>query len=339
MTNPERKRRAACLTQPLPVPSRVPDPNTLALPDFFTHLAADGHIRRLLELARAEDLGPPPPAGLGDITSLVTVQDRRETAAHLVAREAGCISGLRLIPMLLDVFAPAGHIAADIRAADGDRVAAGTTLAILRGRERDLLTLERTLLNIIGRLSGIATRTAAFVKLVEGTRARILDTRKTTPGLRALEKYAARCGGGHSHRLGLYDAVLIKDNHLAHVPLDQVAEVVTTAVKRAQAIAIERGLELSFIECEVDRLDQFDAILRAGGCDLDIVLLDNMSLDDMRTAVRMRNDLVDGLLLEASGGVNERTVRNIAETGIDRISIGGLTHHAVNLDVALDIQQ
>jgi nicotinate-nucleotide pyrophosphorylase (carboxylating) len=318
----------------------VADPNTLTLDALFDTLARDGHIRRLLELARDEDLGRTGPgsSSLGDITSRVTIEERTLGEARLVARQAGVVSGLRLIPMVADVFAATSHWAADLHAADGRRVEAGTTVAILRGRVRDLLAIERTLLNLVGRMSGIATRTADFVHLVHGTRARVLDTRKTTPGLRALEKYAVRCGGGLSHRMGLYDAVLIKDNHLAHVTPDKLAAAVSDASARARAVAIERGVDLSFIECEVDRLEQLQAILEAGGCGVDIVLLDNMSTDQMRTAVRMRDDSGVDIQFEASGGVNEHTIRNIAQTGVERISIGGLTHHAVSLDLALDMK-
>lgn len=314
------------------------DPNTLTLESFYHHLAADGHIRRLLELARDEDLGPPPPAGLGDITSRTTLDGSASGEAALMARQGGVIAGIRLVPQLLEVFGMHASIDVAVVATDGCSVGPGTTIATLRGRVRDLLALERTLLNLVGRLSGVATRTAAFVHLVRGTRARILDTRKTTPGLRALEKYAVRCGGGYSHRLGLYDAVLIKDNHLAGVPLERVAALVTESAARARAIAAQQQAELTFIECEVDNLEQLRVILAAGGCGVDIVLLDNMSTDQLREAVRMRNTARSRLLLEASGGVNEHTVRPIAETGIDRISIGGLTHQAVSLDVALDMQ-
>lgn len=318
------------------------DPTPPTLDAVYEHLSAGGHVRRLLELARDEDLGPSAHsaaagAGAGDITSLATIEGSASGNASLVARQGGVIAGLRFIPDLLDAFGVRGAVEATIIAADGCSVGPGTAVAALRGRLRDLLAIERTLLNLVGRLSGVATRTAAFVHLTRGTRARILDTRKTTPGLRAFEKYAVRCGGGHSHRLGLYDAVLIKDNHLAGVPIDRVAGVVSAGAERARAIARERGVELSFIECEVDRLDQLRAVLDSGGCGVDIVLLDNMPVDSLREAVRLRDSKFPRILLEASGGVSEHTVRAIAETGIDRISIGGLTHQAVSLDVAFDM--
>lgn len=317
---------------------RVTDPALLTLPEFFAHLTADGRVRRLLELARDEDLGPAAPTGVGDVTSRATVGEHEQVTASLVARSGGAMAGLTCVPMLIDVFGATGRVRWNSSCNDADVLAAVTTAGQLVGPARDVLAIERTLLNLVGRLSGIATRTAKFVNLVRGTRARVLDTRKTTPGLRALEKYAVRCGGGHSHRLGLYDAMLIKDNHLAHVPLGEVAQVVTKAAARGRELAAEHGQILAFVECEVDRLDQLGAILSAGGCGVDIVLLDNMPPAQMREAVAMRDRAGLRLELEASGGVNEQTIRGIAETGVDRISVGGLTHQAVSLDVALDVQ-
>ncbi len=315
----------------------MPAPEALTLDAFYERITADGHVRRLLELARDEDLGPPPPGGVGDVTSRTIIDEKATGSASLVARQGGVIAGLRFIPELLDVFGTGQLIETNIIAADGCSVEPGTVVATLHGRVRALLAVERTLLNLVGRLSGVATRTAAFVHLTRGTRARTLDTRKTTPGLRAFEKYAVRCGGGHAHRLGLYDAVLIKDNHLAGVTIGRVAHVVAAAADKARAIAAEHRADLSFIECEVDRLDQLKAILDAGGCGVDIVLLDNMTVDDLREAVRLRDTAGLPILLEASGGVNEITVRAIAQTGVDLISIGGLTHQAVSLDMGLDM--
>lgn len=315
----------------------MPDPEALTLDAFYERITAEGHVRRLLELARDEDLGPPPPVGIGDVTSRTIIDASATGHASLVARQGGVVAGLRFIPELLDVFGIRHSVEASAAAADGCSIAPGAVVATLRGNVRGLLAVERTLLNLVGRLSGVATRTAALVRLVRGTPARIVDTRKTTPGLRVLEKYAVRCGGGHSHRLGLYDAVLIKDNHLAGVPVDRVAETVAAAAAKARAIASEHHAELSFVECEVDHLDQLDAILGAGGCGVDIVLLDNMPVESLRGAVRLRDAARSPILLEASGGVNEHTVRSIAETGIERISIGGLTHQAVSLDMGLDM--
>jgi nicotinate-nucleotide pyrophosphorylase (carboxylating) len=191
------------------------------------------------------------------------------------------------------------------------------------------LTAERTALNFLQRLSGVATRTRLFVAAVAGTRAQILDTRKTTPGWRLLEKYAVRCGGGHNHRLGLYDGVLIKDNHLAC--LGNRPGAITEAVAAARA-----GLGTTVpLELEVDGLHQLDEAL---ACRPDIVLLDNMPPEDLRAAVRRRDRDAPGVLLEASGGVTLETVAAIAATGVDRVSVGSLTHSAVALDIALDYE-
>lgn len=303
---------------------------------MFAGLCAGGGVRRLLELARDEDVGPA--SGVGDVTSLATVDAAAKVSAAVVARSGGVLSGLCCVPMIIEVFGADRRVSWVAERDDGDHVDKGAIAGVLTGFARDVLVIERTLLNLVGRLSGIATRTARFVKLVEGTRARVLDTRKTTPGLRALEKYAVRCGGGHSHRMGLYDAMLIKDNHLAHVPLGEVAGVVTAAARKGRELAALRRMPLSFVECEVDRLEQLAAIIAAGGCGVDIVLLDNMPTSQIREAVEMRDRAGIRLELEASGGVNEQTIRGIAETGVDRISVGGLTHQAVSLDVALDVR-
>jgi nicotinate-nucleotide pyrophosphorylase (carboxylating) len=205
-------------------------------------------------------------------------------------------------------------------ASDGDQVEAGAQLATVEGNARALLSAERTGLNLLGRLSGVATLTRAYVDAVSGTRARIADTRKTTPGLRALEKYAVRCGGGLNHRFGLDDAILIKDNHVA------ACGSVGEAVRRAKAYAGH----LMKVEVEIDRLDQLDEALEHGP---DVVMLDNFSLDDLRQAVRRASGRA---VLEASGGVNLQTVRAIAETGVDVISVGALTHSVSVLDIGLD---
>jgi nicotinate-nucleotide pyrophosphorylase (carboxylating) len=207
----------------------------------------------------------------------------------------------------------------------------GWTIAIVEGPMRALLAMERTALNFLQRLSGIATLTAQFVAEVEGTKAVILDTRKTTPGWRALEKYAVRCGGGTNHRIGLYDAVLIKDNHLAW--LADGGDPIGRAVEAARAGA-PKGTK--FIEVEVDTLEQLDRALEVKP---DIILVDNLGPEKLAEAVRRRNERAPGILLEASGGVNLSTVRALAETGVDRISVGALTHSAPALDIGLDFDR
>jgi nicotinate-nucleotide pyrophosphorylase (carboxylating) len=318
----------------------VKDLNALALDALYAELTRDRGPERLVDLAYEEDLGP---GGVpGDVTSAVCIDARAAGRALVVARGAGVLAGVRCLPTVLSRFAP--DVALRATASDGQRVARGDRVAELSGPMRQILAAERTLLNLLGRLSGVATRTAAFVAKVQGTGAQLLDTRKTTPGLRNLEKYAVRCGGGYCHRVGLYDAVLIKDNHLAGVGTPDLARVVAQAAARARELAAAAGPGggLRFVELEVDSLEQFDAVLRAGLCGpgkgVDVVLLDNMPPERLREAVVMRTNYRSSVLLEASGGVTMETVRAIAETGVDRISVGGLTHHAVSLDVALDVE-
>jgi nicotinate-nucleotide pyrophosphorylase (carboxylating) len=220
---------------------------------------------------------------------------------------------------------------------DGATVVAGTTLGEVEGPARDLLTAERTILNIMGRLSGIATLTRKYVDAVAGTNARICDTRKTTPAWRRLEKFAVSCGGGLNHRLGLYDAILIKDNHLAFCGEPSRASTPADAVRTARAFVgnCDAIVDKSnfIVEIEVDSIDQLVNVLSA---DPDMVLLDNMSVDQLSRAVRLRNEIAPRVILEASGGVSLQTVSDIAKTGVERISVGALTHSAPTLDIGLD---
>ena len=263
--------------------------------------------------ALAEDLGR-----AGDITSQACIPPGARLAAAFTVRQAGVVAGLDCARLALAAMDPAA--AFEILRFDGDAVAAGETLARVNGDAQAILAAERTGLNLLGRLCGVATLTAAYVKAVEGTGARIADTRKTTPGLRALEKYAVRCGGGLNHRYGLDDAILIKDNHVA------ACGGVGPALARAKASAGH----LVMIEVEVDSLAQLDEALPF---DPDVIMLDNFSLADLSEAVRRTAGKVR---LEASGGVSLQTVRAIAETGVDVISVGALTHSAPALDVGLD---
>jgi nicotinate-nucleotide pyrophosphorylase (carboxylating) len=254
-----------------------------------------------------------------DITTAATVVSDRRARCRLVARQTGVISGLALSREAFGQLDKAVTIRTDHE--DGARVKPQTSVMFFSGHARGLLSAERVALNFVQRLSGIATLTARFVEAIAGTGAHILDTRKTTPGWRRLEKYAVRCGGGLNHRMYLSSGVLIKDNHLATVDGD-----IALAVKRARAVAPE-GIK---VEVECDRLDQVRAAIDAGA---DIIMLDNMGLADLRQAVQ----LVDGrAVTEASGGVNLDTVRPIAETGVNWISVGALTHSAPALDLALD---
>lgn len=303
----------------------------LGLPELYAALSGDGTPRRLFELARDEDLGPD---GL-DVTSEITLDAESSCEAALRAREGGVVCGLACLDELADVFASGSGVASfETRLADGDPVLPGQTLALLRGPTRAVVRLERTMLNLLSRLSGVATRTAAFAsRIPAGSPARLYDTRKTTPGWRALEKYAVRCGGGCSHRLGLYDAVLLKDNHLASLPVSELRERLEEGARRARA-----ARELRFFEVEVDTLAQLDAALGVSPGLIDVVMLDNFTLDDLSRGVAMRDERAPSVALEASGGVTLETIGEIAMTGVDRISVGSLTHHAVSLDLGLDIE-
>jgi nicotinate-nucleotide pyrophosphorylase (carboxylating) len=254
-----------------------------------------------------------------DVSTIATVVSTRHVRSAIVARRDGVMAG---IPLAIEAFRqldPSVTIRVD--AEDGMRVAAGDTVLALTGHARGMLSAERTALNYLQHLSGIATLTARFVDAIAGTRARILDTRKTTPGWRTLEKYAVRAGGGTNHRLDLRSGVLIKDNHLAAIGGD-----IAMAVARARALAIPG----TPVQVECDTLDQVEAALAAGA---DWVLLDNMAPDVLRDAVTRCHGRVT---TEASGGVTLETVRQIAETGVDRISIGAITHSAPALDLGLD---
>lgn len=282
------------MTQPLPPPD----------------LEVDALLRRAL----TEDLGR-----AGDVTSNSIIPAGHRSVGHVVARAPGRIAGLRQGARAFTLFDP--EVEVRLLVSDGDEVVGGERLAEITGPTRSLLAAERTCLNLVGHLSGIATATADMMRRIDGTRARIVDTRKTLPGLRALEKYAVRCGGGANHRFGLDDAVLIKDNHVAAVGS------VAGAIKAARA-AVGHMVK---VECEVDSLAQLDEALAAG---VDAVLLDNMTPDELRAAV----DRVAGrCVTEASGGVTAETVRAIAESGVDLISMGWLTHSAPQLDIAFDL--
>ncbi len=276
----------------------------------------------LIDLALAEDLGQS-----GDLTATVTIPSQAGGVARFVTRTEGVVAGLPVVAILAGRF-ELGDFWQPL-VGDGDRVPPGTVIARVAGSIRSLLALERTALNFLQRLGGIATLTARFVAQVAGTRAVILDTRKTTPGWRALEKYAVRRGGGRNHRIGLYDAILIKDNHLAW--LAEGGDPIGSALAAARAHAPPGVI----VEVEVDSLEQLD---RALECGPDIILVDNLGPEALAEAVRRRDRLAPGVLLEASGGVTLATVAALAKTGVDRISVGALTHSAPALDIGLDIE-
>lgn len=268
----------------------------------------------MLAAALGEDLGR------GDVTTRLTVPEGRTGKAFLTAKQDAVIAGLDLVAPVFEL--AGGGVTVRLEAGDGDQVRAGRVLARMEGSARALLMGERVALNFLQQLSGVATRTRSFVDAVVGTRARITDTRKTVPGLRVLQKYAVRVGGGSNHRSGLDDGILIKDNHIA------AAGGLEAAVRLAKSGA-PHGLKVE-VECET--LTQVDEALTAGA---DIILLDNMSVDEMRQAVRQ---IGGRALVEASGGIVLANVRTVAETGVDLISVGGLTHSAPAVDISMGWQ-
>ena len=274
----------------------------------------------LLDLAAAEDLGP-----TGDLTGRLTIPEATHGSARFVSRAPGVLAGGPILGLIGGRFGPGLVFTANL--ADGDLLAPGATLAEVRGPMRAILAMERTALNFLQRLSGIATLTSRYVDAVRGTTAQVLDTRKTTPGWRSLEKYAVRAGGAVNHRVGLYDMILIKDNHLAS--LEPGGDPIGAAIAASRAGAPAGTL----VEVEVDSLEQLD---RALACTPDIILLDNMGPDRLAEAVRRRDRVAPTVRLEASGGVNLATIAAIAATGVDRISVGALTHSAPSLDIGLD---
>jgi len=280
-------------------------PPALSLPRYL--------VEQAVATALEEDLG-----GVGDITTNTIIPPDAQGDASIIVRKPGVIAGLDLAAASFKSLDPDVRFTRIVE--DGSKVEAGATIARIAGKTRALLTGERTALNFFGRLSGIATLTACYVAAVEGTHAKIVETRKTTPGLRALEKYAVRCGGGTNHRFGLYDAVLVKDNHIAAAGgLAEALNAVRTAVGH-----------LVKIEVEVDTLDQLENVLRFP---IDAVLLDNMDAGTLKRAIA----LVKGrVITEASGGVTLESVREIAKTGVDLISVGALTHSARSLDSSLE---
>jgi nicotinate-nucleotide pyrophosphorylase (carboxylating) len=284
---------------------------SLALPE--TNPPPELLIEPTVRNALLEDFGR-----AGDITTDLLIVPGQMARAQLAARQAGTVSGLIAAAPSFRLIDP--EVRMDVRAPDGMQVTKGDAIAVIEGPARAILTAERTALNFVGHLSGVATATRALVERAAGTKARIVCTRKTLPGLRVLQKYAVRCGGGFNHRFGLDDAVLVKDNHIA------------AAGGLAEAVAKLRGRlgHMVVIEVEVDTLAQLEAALSLG---VTTILLDNMDVTTLRSAVAMTKGRA---VLEASGGITLETVRAIAETGVDYISSGAVTHSARNLDVGLD---
>jgi nicotinate-nucleotide pyrophosphorylase (carboxylating) len=289
-------------------------------------------IREIIQLARREDLRD------DDVTSRLMVPEDAVGVGTLLQKEVGVSCGLPLVEMICRVYderlrvepIPGFHL--DIiegRFSD----ARSLPLVRVRGPLRSLLSAERVVLNFLQHLSGVATRTHRFVRRVDGTTAQIYDTRKTLPGLRILDKYAVRCGGGHNHRIGLFDGLLVKDNHIAAIPIKELASYLSQAIARSRAESPDR-----FIEIEVESLEQLREVMKVEGNY--VILLDNMDCPKMQTAVELRDRAgkKGKVLLEASGGVTLETVRPIALTGVDRIAVGAITHSAPALDISMEIE-
>lgn len=297
-------------------------------------LPAHHTIRPLIDLAKAEDLG----VGNDDVTSRLTIPENAIGVATLLQKEVGVACGLPIVEMVCRAYderlrvemIPGFHFEIiEGHYSDQRRF----PLVRIRGPVRSLLAAERVLLNFVQHMSGVATHTQRFVRRVAGTNAKILDTRKTLPGYRALDKYSVLCGGGHNHRLGLYDGLLIKDNHLADIPLRELVSQLSKVVAQSRSEDASR-----LVEIEVDTLEQLREVLKVEG--VQVILLDNMDCPAMEQAVALRDAAgkKGTIELEASGGVTLETVRSIALTGVDRISVGAITHSAPALDIGLDIE-
>lgn len=310
------------------------------MPELSEETIAD--TLKLVESSLTEDTGSCDLSTGIDCTTDAVVPHDAVASAAFVSRESGTVCGVEVARIVAEKFAPRVELTNAV--SDGETVEPGQTIATLSGPAHDILTIERTCLNFMCRLSGISTLSRTFVDRVAGTKAQVLDTRKTTPGWRRLEKYAVACGGGTNHRMGLYDAVMLKDNHLAFYR-SQVADdvaVIPSALEQARkwitdnASRLPNGLK-TILQLEVDTIEQFEiAISESNATVPDIVLLDNMSTEQLSAAVKIRDEKSPDVLLEASGGVNLDTIAGIAKTGVDRISVGALTHSAMNFDVGLD---
>ncbi|MFC5468551.1 carboxylating nicotinate-nucleotide diphosphorylase [Cohnella suwonensis] len=275
-------------------------------------------VKAQLRAWLAEDIGS------GDVTTMAIVPQGHRSRGIIHAKQSGVLAGIPLARLVFEVVDPG--LKFDAQAADGDRVERGTVLAVVEGSTHSILTGERLALNLLQRLSGIATKTNEYASAAQGQPVRIADTRKTTPGHRTLEKYAVRVGGGFNHRFGLYDAVMIKDNHI------KAAGGITAAVQAAKS----RIPHTMMIEVEAESLAQAKEAVHAGA---HIVMLDNMSSDDMAVAVKAVRELAPHIVLEASGGIRPERVAEVARSGVDIISVGGLTHSFQALDISLDLNE
>lgn len=275
-------------------------------------------IREFIEKALEEDVGN------GDHTSLAIIQEESRSKAIVKVKEEGVIAGLVLADQILNQVDPTTIV--KVLTGEGKQVLPGEEVIHIEGKTRSLLKAERLLLNCMQRMSGIATKTRSLVKLIEGTSARLLDTRKTTPNFRLYEKWAVEIGGGTNHRFGLYDMILIKDNHI------DASGGITQAIRRAIGYNKSTGRNLS-IEVETRNMDEVEQVLKEGG--IQRIMLDNFSINDLADAVKLINRRFE---TEASGGISESTIRSVAETGVDFISVGALTHSYKSLDISMKIK-
>ena len=284
-------------------------------------------VRELIALARREDLGD------GDVTTALMPDGDRPAAFRAIAKECGVFAGREVAPAILAAYDPSIDIEWAPSGRDGcDIDHAPTDLAIVRGPLRSLLCAERVLLNFLQRMCGVATVTRRYVDAIAGTGSAIYDTRKTTPGWRLIDKYAVRCGGGRNHRTGLYDAILVKDNHIDPSDRGRIGAALFEMLSRIDP----DGRKPAFVEVEADAIEQVEQLLTVVG--VDVILLDNFTIGQLREAVALRESqgMADRVMLEASGGVNLQTVRAIAETGVERISVGAITHSAPASDISLE---
>ncbi|TWU56163.1 carboxylating nicotinate-nucleotide diphosphorylase [Rubripirellula reticaptiva] len=291
--------------------------------------AMESNLRSLVRLSITEDL-----RDAVDWTTVCLIDPNRRGGCQIVPRKSGVCAGLAVLPWIIEEFD--ADLNVQIHSTDGEQLEPKKAIASIEGNVRDLLTAERTILNVLSRLCGIATLTKSYVDAIVGTKSRLYDTRKTTPGWRLIEKYAVRCGGGQNHRSGLYDGFLIKDNHLALAGDANGPMAASAAAERALAwrdSTVDRMHAPSIVEIEVDSLEQFRDVLPVGP---DIILLDNFRLEDLREAVAYRDQAGSPVELEASGNVKIDTIAAIAATGVDRISSGALTHQATSLDLGFD---
>ncbi len=277
----------------------------------------DSRIKLLIQLALSEDIG------LKDLTSEAVVEEKLRGKAIIIAKQPGVLAGLSVAKKVFQIINPPATFNALKQ--DGERIKKGDKVASVQGRVKSILLGERTALNFLQRLSGIATLTAKYVEKIKGTKTKILDTRKTTPGLRGLEKYAVRVGGGQNHRMGLFDMILIKENHIKAV--GEIAE----AIKRAK-----RRYPRRIVEVEVRSLSQLKEAIE---CNPNWIMLDNLKISQMKRTVKLIRSLNPAIKIEASGGVNLKNVKRIAQTGVDFISVGALTHSAPALDMSLILLQ